>query len=107
MVKAIIIASYLLVINIVGFILFGIDKKRALNHEHRIPESTLLWMARLGGGLGCWLGMTHFHHKKKHANFLTLVPSWILIWMIIIVLLLAFSNGNASDGVEIIKNTLS
>ena len=96
MVKAVIIVSYILFINVLAFILYGVDKKRAIRHAQRIPEWTLLWMARLGGGLGSWLGMTYFHHKKKHSRFLILVPVWISIWMVILVLLLAFNDGNTS-----------
>ena len=104
MVATLIIVAYILLINIVAFILFGIDKGRAVDHERRIPEWVLLWSARLGGGLGCWLGMTYFHHKKKHSNFQILIPLWISIWMILLVLLLAFGDGNASDEMEFINS---
>ena len=47
----------LLLINLLGLILYGIDKAKSKRKgSSRIPERTLLWVARLGGGLGCWLG---------------------------------------------------
>lgn len=39
---------YLAIINIVGFILFGLDKTKARQKAHRIPEKALLKMARFG-----------------------------------------------------------
>ena len=41
----IIIISYLVVINLIAFVLYGIDKKRAIRNEYRIRESVLLWIA--------------------------------------------------------------
>jgi hypothetical protein len=104
MVTTIIIVSYILFINILAFILYGIDKKRAINKGRRIPVWVLLWLARLGGGLGCWLGMTYFHHKKKHSKFLILVPLWISIWMVILVLLLAFGDGDLSEEMNFFRS---
>ena len=83
----IIILSYLVVINLIAFILYGIDKKRAIRNEHRIRESVLLWIARLGGAIGSWLGIKIFRHKTKHTKFRVIVPLWMIIWIIVVVLL--------------------
>jgi hypothetical protein len=101
MITTIVIASYIFLINIIAFVLYGVDKKRAINHGHRIPEWVLIWMARLGGGLGCWLGMRYFHHKKKHSKFQILIPLWISIWMVILVLLLTILGGDAKEELEL------
>ena len=53
----------------------------------RIHERTLLWVARIGGGLGCWLGMTLFRHKTQHTRFMILVPLWMVLWVVALVLL--------------------
>ena len=82
----IIVLSYLLIINLIAFVLYGIDKKRAIRNEYRISESVLLWMARLGGGIGCWLGIKMFRHKTKHTKFRFIVPLWMIIWLVAIVL---------------------
>ena len=82
----IIVLSYLLIINLIAFVLYGIDKKRAIRNEYRISESVLLWMARLGGGIGCWLGIKMFRHKTKHTKFRIVVPWWMIIWIVAIVL---------------------
>ena len=77
----IIILSYLVVINLIAFVLYGIDKKRAIRNEHRIRESVLLWIARLGGAIGSWLGIKIFRHKTKHTKFRVVVPLWMVIWV--------------------------
>lgn len=83
--ETIIIISYILIINLIAFILYGIDKKRAIRSKYRIRENVLLWMARLGGGIGSWLGIKTFHHKTKHTKFRILVPLWTMIWIAAIV----------------------
>ncbi len=82
----IIVVSYIIIINLIAFVLYGIDKKRAIRNEHRIRESVLLWIARLGGAIGSWLGIKSFHHKTKHAKFMVVVPLWLIIWLMAIVL---------------------
>ena len=95
--SSIIIAAYLLLVNLLAFVIYGIDKKRAMQKRFRIPERTLLWMARLGGGVGSWLGIKLFRHKTKHARFRILVPLWILIWLVGIVLALFYLQRLLAD----------
>ena len=84
-VQTVILSYYLLFINVLAFILYGVDKRRAIRNEYRIREGVLLWMARLGGGIGSWLGIKAFRHKTKHTSFRIVVPLWILIWVVGIV----------------------
>lgn len=77
---------HLLIINVLAFVLYGVDKRRAVRNEYRIKESVLLWMARLGGGIGSWLGTKAFRHKTIHTRFRIVVPLWIVIWVVGIVL---------------------
>ena len=86
----IVIAIYLLFVNLIAFTLYGIDKRKAKKQKFRIPERTLLWMARLGGGIGCWLGIKHFHHKTKHTKFRIIVPLWTIIWVTAIILAIVY-----------------
>ena len=60
---------YLIGINLAGFIIMGVDKKRAIRGAWRISEASLFFTALLGGSLGCILGMQHFRHKTKHWYF--------------------------------------
>lgn len=74
---------YLTAINAIGMVLFGLDKAFSKQKGHRrVPERTLLWIARIGGGAGCWLGMLLFRHKTKHIRFKVLVPLWTIFWVI-------------------------
>ena len=84
-VQTVILSYYLLFINVLAFILYGVDKRKAIRNEYRIREGVLLWMARLGGGIGSWLGIKTFRHKTKHTKFRIVVPLWIVIWVAAIV----------------------
>ena len=81
---------YLILINLLGFVLYGVDKAKSKGKSRRIPERTLLWVARLGGGLGCWLGMMLFRHKTKHNRFMILVPLWTILWAAAVALLMRY-----------------
>ena len=64
-----ILLLYLLAVNAVTFVLYGIDKRRAQRGAWRIPEKTLLILPLLGGSVGGILGMRLFRHKTKHWYF--------------------------------------
>ena len=64
-----ILGIYLIIINLIGFCIMGVDKKRAIRGAWRISEASLFSTALLGGALGCTLGMRFFHHKTKHWYF--------------------------------------
>jgi len=70
----------------VTFVMFGVDKRRAVRHEWRISESTLL-MLSVFGGIGGLLGMIVFHHKTRKWKFCVLVPAFALADMAVIVYL--------------------
>ena len=73
------LAYYLLGINAVAFIMYGIDKYKAKKAKWRIPEATLLLLAVLGGSIGAWMGMKVWHHKTKHKKFKYGIPAILLI----------------------------
>ncbi|MBQ6293789.1 MAG: DUF1294 domain-containing protein [Lachnospiraceae bacterium] len=81
------VIAWLVIINLVAFAIFGIDKKRAKKGQWRIPEKTLFLSAILGGSIGAILGMYLFRHKTKHWYFRIGIPA-ILIAQIVIVYLL-------------------
>ena len=77
---------YLSVINAMALILYGMDKCLSKRKGSQcIPERTLLWLARIGGGVGCWLGMLLFRHKTQHKQFKVLVPLWTIIWIALVI----------------------
>ena len=73
------LAYYLLGINAVTFIVYGIDKYKAKKARWRIPEATLLLLAVLGGSIGAWMGLKVWHHKTKHKKFKYGIPAILLI----------------------------
>ncbi len=76
------ILIYFFVINIVAFIVYGIDKYRARRAQWRIPESTLLLLAVIGGSVGAWCGMKVWRHKTLHNKFRYGVPLIMLLQVI-------------------------
>lgn len=74
-----IIIVYLIVINLVTFVMYGIDKYKAKKSKWRISEATLLWLAALGGSVGAWMGMQIWHHKTLHKKFKYGVPAILLL----------------------------
>ena len=70
---------YLLAINVVAFIMYGIDKYKAKKAKWRISEATLLLLAVLGGSIGAWMGMKVWHHKTMHKKFKYGIPAILLI----------------------------
>ena len=73
------LAYYLLAINAVAFIVYGIDKYKAKKAKWRIPGTTLLLLAVLGGSIGAWMGMKVWHHKTMHKKFKYGIPAILLI----------------------------
>lgn len=64
-----ILTIYLIFMNLLAFLLMGLDKSKARRNRWRIPEKTLFLSAILGGSIGAILGMQVFRHKTKHASF--------------------------------------
>jgi uncharacterized membrane protein YsdA (DUF1294 family) len=68
---------FIILINIIGYILMKKDKKYAEEGKWRIKESTLFITALVGGSIGIYLGMKRFKHKTKHPKFSIVVPAII------------------------------
>ena len=82
-----IVIYYLLIINALAFIVYGIDKLKARKGWWRIPEATLLLLALVGGSIGSWLGMKVWHHKTMHRKFQYGLPAILLLQLAIAVYL--------------------
>ena len=79
---------YLLIINAVTFLVFGLDKWKAKRKEkkesvRRIPEKTLFLLSAFGGSIGALLGMKAFHHKTLHKTFRFGIPAILALQLII------------------------
>lgn len=60
---------YLLLINLVALVVYGVDKRRAKKGQWRISEKTLFLLPLAGGSVGAIAGMYLFRHKTKHWYF--------------------------------------
>ena len=72
---------YLLLANVIAFAMYGIDKRKAMKDQWRIPEKTLLLAALIGGSFGAFVGMQVFHHKTKHWKFILGVPACMILYV--------------------------
>ena len=79
------IAYYILGINVILFIIYGIDKLKAKKGKWRIPENTLLLLAIIGGSIGAWLGIKVWHHKTLHKKFKYGIPLIVIAQIAIVV----------------------
>lgn len=84
----ILLGAYLLVINLEGFALMGIDKSRARRGRRRMAEATLFIVAALGGSLGVLCGMYAFRHKTLHTSFTVGIPLLLFFQAVLITLAL-------------------
>ncbi|MCQ2498410.1 MAG: DUF1294 domain-containing protein [Lachnospiraceae bacterium] len=80
---------YFILMNLIGFLVMGIDKLKAKKRGFRIPEATLFLIAFIGGSIGSILGMYLFRHKTRHRSFIIGMPV-ILAVQIIIALVIIF-----------------
>ncbi|WP_245628076.1 DUF1294 domain-containing protein [Shouchella shacheensis] len=69
---------YLLLLNLLGFLVMGLDKKRARAGAYRFPETLLLAIAFTGGTVGVYMGMYTFRHKTRKRLFSVGIPCLVL-----------------------------
>jgi uncharacterized membrane protein YsdA (DUF1294 family) len=84
--KTLLLAAFL-IMNIVGLLIMGVDKKRAIKHQYRISEKSLWLVALFGGALGATAGMRLYRHKTKHLSFKIGFPVLAAGEMILILML--------------------
>ena len=68
------IIIYFIVINIIGFFIMWLDKRKSIKGSWRIPEKTLFIITALGGGIGTIAGMYTFRHKTQKIQFVIGFP---------------------------------
>lgn len=79
---------YLLGVNILTFLVYGIDKSKAKRKAWRISECTLLMLAVIGGSVGALFAMRLFHHKTLHKKFRYGVPLIIVLQVVVALMLI-------------------
>lgn len=83
------IIIYMLIVNLLAFIIMFIDKRKAIKNEWRISEKFLIIIAIIGGSVGELIGMYVFHHKTKKLKFSIGVPVIIIAQIILIIYILS------------------
>lgn len=70
---------YIIIINSIAFVVFGIDKQKAVKNKWRISENTLIGLALIGGSAGALIGMRCFHHKTRKKKFSVGIPLILIL----------------------------
>lgn len=89
------LAGWLVVINLLTFLIFGLDKwkaRRKATHEatRRVPEKTLFLLSALGGSVGALAGMRVWRHKTLHKSFRCGIPAILALQLIVSLGLLVY-----------------
>ena len=84
---------YLAFINLLLFVLMGVDKVKAKRGSRRFPEATLFFLAVVGGSLGGLLGMAVFRHKTLHKSFRIGFPVILIAQLALAAYLILKSKG--------------
>ncbi|NLM44860.1 MAG: DUF1294 domain-containing protein [Clostridiales bacterium] len=77
------IVMYFFLINSIGFIIMGIDKRKSQKFKWRIKETKLFFIAIFGGALGIYFGMKKFHHKTQKPTFKVGIPILTILNLVI------------------------
>ena len=70
-------ASYLVLLSLITFIAYGVDKKKAIKGKYRTKEKTLLSLSFLGGAFGGYPAMLIFRHKTKGEHWYFTAVNWL------------------------------
>ncbi len=76
---------YVLIINILAFLIYYIDKINSVKNKRRVSEKTLLFLAFVGGSFGAYFSMNIFRHKTKKIKFKLLIPLLIFIHLFLLI----------------------
>lgn len=79
---------YIILINVIAFIVYGVDKWKARKGKWRISEASLLFLAFIGGSIGAYVGMQVWRHKTKHLKFTLGVPAILFLQILLLIYIL-------------------
>lgn len=83
----VVLITYFLLVNLLGFYAMYSDKLRAKKRAFRIPEATLFAIAIIGGNIGCIAGMYTFRHKTRHLHFVYGLPLILILQIVALIAL--------------------
>ena len=79
------IIIYFIIINLIGFFIMWLDKRKAIKGAWRIPEKTLFIITAVGGGIGTIAGMYTFRHKTQKIAFIIGFPLITILEIVTII----------------------
>ena len=88
-----VVLAYFITVNVLGSVLFGIDKWKAKHDKWRISEATLLSVTVIGGSIGAWVGMKVWHHKTMHKKFKYGIPLIMVLQFVLLLFTLYWLNS--------------
>ena len=88
-----VVLAYFITVNVLGLVLFGIDKWKAKHDKWRISEATLLSLTVIGGSIGTWVGMKVWHHKTMHKKFKYGIPLVMVLQFVLLLFTLYWLNS--------------
>lgn len=88
-----VVLAYFITVNVLGLVLFGIDKWKAKHDKWRISEATLLSVTAIGGSIGAWVGMKVWHHKTIHKKFKYGIPLVMVLQFSLLLFTLYWLNS--------------
>lgn len=98
---------YIITINLIGFFIMGIDKRRARKNKWRIQEKTLFLIALLFGSIGVLTGMYVFRHKTRHLSFKLGIPAILICQVLLVVLLFSWNSRRLNRPEQVVRNDLN
>lgn len=101
-----ILIIYFILINLIGFIMMGLDKRRAIKKRWRIPERKLFGIALIFGSIGVLIGMYVFRHKTRHLSFAIGIPAILVIQLLAISLLFTWNRQRITSPAQIVQHEL-
>lgn len=79
-----VIYIYLIIINVITFAAYAIDKWKAVHGKWRIKEATLLFLAFIGGSVGGLISMYLFRHKIRKWYFKYTPPVMLILHIVLL-----------------------
>lgn len=101
-----ILIAYIILINLIGFAMMGIDKRKSINKRWRIPEKKLFLIALCFGSIGVLTGMYVFRHKTKHLSFAIGIPAILVAQLLALSFLFTWNNNRLTSPSQIVQHEL-
>ena len=79
------IVIYFIIINLIGFFIMWLDKRKAKKGAWRIPEKTLFIITAIGEGIGTTAGMHVFRHKTQKVQLVIGFPLITILEIITVI----------------------